>query len=59
MKKFNKLYNIKTTKVKIPGMEKWYKVKEIDSTRQWIKLEGLEGSFQVGHIDKFTNKSQP
>lgn len=55
MKKFNK--NIKIgTKVKIAGFEEWFSVKEIHETRFWIKLNGVHGSFQHGHILKYTNK---
>ncbi len=54
MKKFNKQFNTTTTSVKIEG--DWYKVSEIHDTRFWIKVKGLAGSFQRGHIKKFTNK---
>ena len=54
MKKFNQKYNTETTRVKING--EWRKVKEIDETRQWIKVKGLEGSFQLGHVETFSNK---
>jgi len=53
---FNKLFNTETTYVKIIG--NWYKVKEIHETRKWIKVDGLVGSFQRGHIKKFTNKKR-
>ena len=54
MKKFNKLFKAGTTKVKING--RWYAVKEIHETRQWVEVVGLVGSFQRFHIEKFTNK---
>ena len=53
---FNRLFNTETTYVKIIG--KWYKVKEIHETRKWIKVDGLMGSFQKGHVEKFTNKKK-
>lgn len=55
MDKFNRLFNTNTTKVKING--EWYKVKEIHETRQWIRVEGLAGSFQRNHISQFSNKN--
>ena len=54
MKTFNKLFNTKTTKVKING--NWYKVKTINETRINIQVFGLVGSFQCGHISNFSNK---
>jgi len=57
MIKFNKLFNTKTTRVKVGHLSKWFKVIEIHETRNWIKVNGLCGSFQRGHIVKFTNKS--
>jgi len=56
MKKFNQKYNTETTYAKING--EWRKVKEIDETRQWIKVHGVEGSFQRGHVEKFSNKEK-
>jgi len=44
------------TKVRLVIDGPWYTVKEIHPTRKWIKLNEVEGSFQVGHISKFTNK---
>ncbi len=55
MKRFNK--TVKTgTNVRING--KWYKVSTIHESRQWIEVEGLTGSFQVGHVNKVTNKQK-
>ena len=54
LRKFNKLFNSITTKVEIN--DKLYEVKEVHASRQWIKVHGLNGSFQRGHINKFTNK---
>ena len=34
---------------------KWFEVKEIASSRCWIKVKGLEGSFQAVDITKWTN----
>jgi hypothetical protein len=44
------------TKVKIN--EKWYDVRAINDTRINLKVEGLAGSFQQGHIETFTNKGR-
>lgn len=55
MKKFNTLFNTTTTSVKINGS--WYKVSEVHPTKYWIKVKGLLGSFQRGHIESFTNKA--
>lgn len=57
MKKFNKLFSVETTKVQVAGEYGFRNVKEIDETRNWIKVEGLEGSFQRDHIITFTNKA--
>lgn len=53
--KFNKLFKV-GTKVKVFDREGWWTVKSVHSTRQWVELEGLVGSFQRGHIEKFTNR---
>ena len=55
MQKFNKLFTINTY-VQIAGSNGFHKIKEIDKTRKWIKIVGYEGSFQRGHITRFTNK---
>lgn len=34
----------------------WRTVKAIHRTRKWIQIDGLVGSFQRGHIEKFTNR---
>ena len=57
MKKFNKLFQT-GTRVKIAGQNDFYKIMSIDETRQWVTLEGIGGSFQRGHITKFTNKEK-
>ncbi len=47
--------NIKVgTKVKLDN-EHWYVVTEIVHEK-WIKVEGIVGQFQFGHILKYTNK---
>ena len=54
MKKFNRLFKENITEVKILG--EWFRIKEINDTRINIKIEGLCGSFQRGHVEKFRNK---
>lgn len=56
MKKFNKSFVANQTKVLIEGQEIWRMVTEINDTRVNIKVSGLVGSFQRGHVEKFTNK---
>lgn len=56
MRKFNRAFNINTTKVKIEGIIGWHKVVNIHETRQWINIENYTGAFQRDHIEKFTNK---
>ena len=34
----------------------WRVVKTVHETRKWIQIDGLVGSFQRGHVLKFTNK---
>lgn len=53
MKKFDNRVKVGTW---VMVNSKWYIVKEIHATRQWIKVEGLVGSFQTGHVEKFSNK---
>lgn len=55
MKKFNKLVKSNITFVMI-NLE-WYRVKSIHESRQWIEVYGLLGSFQWGHVTRFTNKA--
>ncbi len=57
MLKFSKAFNTKTTYVKFHGPveRKWHKVEEINDTRVNIKVFSLSGSFQRGHVSKFTN----
>ena len=55
MKRFNKQFKVGTMVLLENG--EWDKVKEIHPTRKWVKLEKIAGSFQRGHIKRFTNKS--
>jgi hypothetical protein len=52
MKKFNKLFKV-GTKVKING--KWYSTRSINDQRIHIKVNGLAGEMQRGHIEQFSN----
>lgn len=52
MKKFNRKFKIGTN-VKIMGIPGFQKIKEIHETRNWIKIEGYEGYFQIGHIETY------
>lgn len=56
MEKFNSLFVAGQTKVQLPGEYGYRLVKEVHETRKWIKVDGIEGSFQRGHINAFTNK---
>ena len=56
MKKFNKSFNTDTTYVKFFGSKQFHKVSNINDTRVNIQVAGLGGSFQRGHVEKFTNK---
>ena len=53
MEKFNRSYKVGQF-VQLVGDEtnQIYKISEIHNTRKWIKLEGLLGSFQKGHIKR-------
>jgi len=53
MKTFSKKFKI-GTRVRVNG--DWRVVSEIHPTRNWVKLEGYSGSYQRGHIEKFSNK---
>jgi len=57
MLKFNKSFNTETTYVKFysPSPTKWHKVTAINDTRVNIQVEHLGGSFQRGHVEKYTN----
>jgi len=62
MKKFDKRFKI-GTRVKLVAShpigwcDDWRKIQTIHETRKWVTLEGLGGSFQRGHILRFTNKA--
>lgn len=55
MKKFNKKVTV-GTKVQIIGVSDLHTVKSINEQRTLIEVIGYVGSFQVGHIARFTNK---
>lgn len=58
MKKFDKRVVV-GTKVMIEWHGEWHGwhvVKSIHPTRKWIQVEGFVGSFQRGHVLKFTNR---
>lgn len=57
MKKINNKIKI-GTKVMIAGINdnNWVTVKSFHDTRKWLKVDGWQGDFQAGHIEKFTNK---
>ncbi len=56
MKKFNALVNAKTTYIMLRGAYEFLKVTSVNATRVNVTLEGLEGSFQMQHVLRFTNK---
>lgn len=56
MKKFNRLFNIKTTRVLIN--KNWYKVTRISTSRGYLNVKGLLGAFQRGHVERFSNKGE-
>lgn len=54
MKTFSKKV-VPGTRVKLIGIEDWVKLKAVHDTRKWIEVEEYMGSFQVGHVVRFTN----
>lgn len=58
MKKFSAAFKKDKTQVLIGGSNVWHTVREIHSNRTLIQVDGLSGSFQRGHVVKFTNKPQ-
>jgi len=56
MTKFSKSFVANKTRVVVFGHAVSSVVTEIHETRNWIKVQGLMGSFQRGHIQSFTNK---
>lgn len=59
MRKFNSKVVAEKTWVKIVGSSEWFLVKKVNDTKANIEVSGLLGSFQVGHVTRFTNKSIP
>ncbi len=56
MKKFNKLFVAKKTKVKIISLRGWWLVEKIiEPDREWIKIQGRFGLYNRGLIERFTN----
>jgi hypothetical protein len=56
MRKFNKNFKI-GTKVKLIGLsENWQSIKSFENDRKLIKIIGFQGSWQFGHVIKYTNK---
>ena len=55
MKTFNRSFKI-GTKVMLTGEYGYREIVEINDTRVNIKVKGLGGSFQRGHVIKFTNR---
>jgi len=56
MKKFNKQFKVGTKVILDHDSKNFAEIKEIHETRNWIKVKEWEGSFQRGHVVKFTNK---
>ena len=54
MKKFNKLFAAGTL-VRVHGENEHRRIKEVHSSRNCIKVEGVAGWLQRGHIVSFTN----
>jgi hypothetical protein len=44
------------TLVKIHGRDEWQIIEAFFNDRKLVKLEGIGGSFQRGHIIKYSNK---
>ena len=44
------------TKVKLAGISKILRVKEVHETRCWLKVETVMGSFQATRVESFTNR---
>lgn len=55
MKQFEKTIAVGTKVLLVCG--NWATVKEIHDTGKWIKVKEFEGSFQRGHVLKYTNKA--
>ncbi len=57
MKKFDKRV-VPGTKVLLNDWHGWHTVKSIHPTRKWIQVDDFVGSFQRGHVLKFSNKKK-
>lgn len=57
MKKFDKRV-VAGTKVLIEGYG-WHIVKSVHDSRKWLQVESFNGSFQRGHVLKFSNQDGP
>lgn len=55
MKKFNKKFKV-GTRVLLENHSEFLKIISINDTRVNIKVEGMAGSYQVGHVVKFSNR---
>ena len=44
------------TSVKVFGSKSWHKVSEVQD-RRWVRLSGIVGMFQRGHIEHFSNRA--
>ena len=47
---------VEGTKVQIAGRTGWYSIYEFENDRKLVKISGLAGSFQRGHILKYSNR---
>lgn len=55
MKKFNKLFLAKKTRVKLISLRGWWLVTKIEPDREWIEIEHHWGLYHRGLIERFTN----
>lgn len=55
MKKFNKNFVAGATWVQLQGEYGYRLVKSLSESRLFIKVHGLEGEFQRGHVITYTN----
>jgi hypothetical protein len=57
MKKFDKSFKVgDNVKFSLDNEIHICKIKEIHETRNWIKIDGFEGSFQRGDVKKMKNR---
>lgn len=54
MEKFSKAFKV-GTKVHLEGDSGYREVMEVHETRKWVRIKGLAGLFQRGHIEHYTN----